>query len=127
MQEHEDTRQSEERHDREAFYERKHYYVSVQAGSILEDPEAAAFELEIVANEEELNRLQELFEELSSEDEAEMAHFTSHPFGSAPVERMNSAYDGFIEGIYKQLYELGTPETKRHIKTMGLFPEGTLS
>ena len=80
--------------DREAFYARKHYYVSVQAGSILEDPEAAAYELEIWANEEELNRLQELFEELVSEDEAEAAHFTSHPFGSTPVERINSAYDG---------------------------------
>lgn len=127
MQEHNDTMESEERHDREALHERKTYYVSVQAGSVLEDPEAAAFELEISANEEELNRLQELFEELSSEDEAEMAHFTSHPYGTTPVERINSAYDGFIEGIYKLLYELGTPETKRHIASMGLFPEGTLS
>jgi hypothetical protein len=110
-----------------AFYARHTYYVSVQAGSILEDPEAAVFEFEIRANEEELNRLQELFEELVSMDEAQAFHFTSHPYGTASSEEINEGYDVFMKDIYKLLYELGTPVTKKHIKAMGLFPEGELS
>jgi hypothetical protein len=109
-----------------AVGERKTYYVSVQAGSVLEDPKVASYELEIQASEEELNKLQELFEEYSSADEAEMIHFHKHPFGTAPVDRMNAMTDHYIEEIYKLLYRLGTSDTKRHIDSMGLFPEGSL-
>lgn len=100
--------------------ERKPYYVSVQAGQILEDPEAAAYELEIIVNEEEHTRLRELFGELSSMDEAEMYHFTSHPYGTASNSEINAGYDELIQRIYKQLYEFGTDTTKRHIESMQL-------
>jgi len=99
----------------------------VQAGSVLEDPTVASYELEIRANEEELNKLQELFEEMSSADEAQAFHFHKHPYGSAPVERMNSMTDQYIVDIYKLLYRLGTAETKEHIDSMGLFPAGSCS
>ncbi|MFC5652706.1 hypothetical protein ACFPYJ_27025 [Paenibacillus solisilvae] len=110
----------------EAFYARKPYYVSVQAGSILEDPTAAAYELVIEVNEEERNQLGELFDELSSMDEAEMIHFAQSPFGSASDEQINRGVDGLLVDIYKLLYKWGTPETKSHIATMGLFSEGSL-
>ncbi|MBB3067635.1 hypothetical protein FHS14_000605 [Paenibacillus baekrokdamisoli] len=110
----------------EAFYARKRYYVSVQAGSILESPTLAAYELVIEANQEERDQLEEWFGELSSMDEAEALHFTEHPFGSATVEEMSRGVDGILEEIYKQLYRLGTSETKNHIAMMGLFPEGNL-
>ncbi|WP_028561887.1 hypothetical protein [Paenibacillus pinihumi] len=103
----------------EAFYERKPYYVAVGAGQILEDPTAAAYELEILANEEELNRLQELFEELSSWDEAQVLHFT-RPFGSFSTERINLGYDHLLGRVYKLLYEVGTEQTKAHIESMHL-------
>ena len=86
-------------------------------------PPAATIE----ANKEELNRLQELFEELATMDEAEAFHFTRHPYGTAPIERISAGYDGFIEDIYRLLYQLGTPDTRAHISTMGLFPEGSLT
>lgn len=101
--------------------ERKHYYVSVQAGQILEDPQAAAYELEIIMNEEEHEKLRELFDELSSMDEAEMFHFAQSPFGSASDEQINVGYDGLIQRIYKRLYDLGTDTTKSHIESMQLF------
>lgn len=104
----------------EAFYERKPYYVAVGAGQILEDPTAAAYELEIYANEEELNRLQELFEELSSWDEAQVSHFSWNPFETASVERINLGYDQLITRIYQLMHELGSEETKAHIATMNL-------
>ncbi|MFC4776416.1 hypothetical protein ACFO9Q_06470 [Paenibacillus sp. GCM10023252] len=107
--------------DQSAKLDRKPFYVSVGAGQILEDPGAAAYELEITANEEELNRLQELMEELSSMDEAQAVHFSWHPYGATGVERINAGYDQLIQSIYRLLYECGTDQTKRHIETMQLF------
>ncbi|WP_027092065.1 hypothetical protein [Cohnella thermotolerans] len=94
--------------------ERKTYYVAVGAGQILEDKEAAPFEFAIRANEEELNKLQEKFEELASAEEASAFHFTG--WLTAGDEQTNEAYAGHLKGIYSLLYELGTEETKRHIE-----------
>jgi hypothetical protein len=99
--------------------ERKTYYVAVGAGSILEDREAAAFEFEIRANEEELNKLQEMFEELSSADEAAAFRFPVPPVTASEQER-TATYDHQIHDIYKLLFELGTEETKRHIESTNM-------
>jgi hypothetical protein len=99
---------------------RERYYVSVQAGQILTDPEAAAYELDIMANEEEVSRLREMFEELSSMDEAATAHF-SRTFNETDHDEMiNGASDEIITRIYRLLYECGTEGTRRHIASMGL-------
>ncbi|CAM4190811.1 hypothetical protein FHS16_000176 [Paenibacillus endophyticus] len=100
--------------------ERKRYYVSVQAGQILEDPQAAAYELEVSLSEEEHIKLRELFDELSSMDEAEMFHFSHSPFGSASDGEINGGYDDLIQQIYQKLHEHGTETTKRHIESMQL-------
>ncbi len=96
------------------------YYVSVQAGQILEDSEAAAYELAVRLNGRERVKLRELLDELSSMDEAQMFHFSSSPFGAASDAEINAGYDGLIRLIYRKLYEHGTEETKRHIETMGI-------
>ncbi|QGG57307.1 hypothetical protein [Paenibacillus sp. B01] len=100
--------------------QRKHYYVAVGAGQVLEDKEAAAYELEIVATEEEKDGLKALFAEMSSMDEAAMVHFHSHPFGSASVEEMNQGYEGILKQIYTLVYRLGTEETRRHVASLNL-------
>jgi hypothetical protein len=97
---------------------RKTYYVSVGAGQVLEVKEAAPFELVIRANEEELNKLQELFEETSSTDEAGAFTFEGLPSVSDDPEDKN--YDGLIHSVYRMLYELGTNETKRYIESMDI-------
>nr|WP_306812662.1 hypothetical protein [Paenibacillus soyae] len=84
------------------------------------DREAAAYELEINANDEEVARLRELFEELASMDEAEVAHFGLTPYEDSGDGAMNSASDEIISRIYKVLHDCGTKETKRHIETMGI-------
>ncbi len=99
--------------------ERKTYYVSVGAGQVLEDPEAAAFEFEIRANEEELNKLQELFEETSSAEEAAAFHFV-RPVMKYGNEDWNAAYGSQLHDIYKWLYHLGTEETKKHIESINI-------
>lgn len=100
--------------------QRKTYYVSVGAGQVLEDGEAASYELEIVANEHERDGLKALFAELSSMDEAELAHFHSSPFGSASLEEMNRGYEGLIKQIYTLIYRLGTEGTQKHIESMNM-------
>ncbi len=99
---------------------RERYYVSVQAGQILTDPEAAAYELDILANDEEVSRLRELFEELSSMDEAATAHFSRTFNETDHDETINGASDEIITRIYRLLYECGTDGTRRHIASMGL-------
>lgn len=99
--------------------QRLRYYVSVQAGQMLTDPEAAAYELDILANEEEANRLRELFEELSSMQEADIAFF-ARPVGIHHDETINGASDEIITRIYRLLYECGTEGTRSHIASMGL-------
>ncbi|BBI32441.1 hypothetical protein [Cohnella abietis] len=98
--------------------EKKTYYVSVGAGQVLEDKEAAAFELSIYANEAELDKLKELFEETQDADEDEAFHFSGLPTVSDSPE--NDTYDALISDIYRMIYELGTDETKRHIETMDI-------
>jgi len=110
----------EHRHE-ERFEGSKTFYVSVQAGQILEDQGAAAYELEIHANEDQVNALRELFEELSSMDEAQTFHFAGSPFSPDNDEALNGATDDIIGRIYRLLHECGTSETKRHIESMGLF------
>jgi hypothetical protein len=95
---------------------RKTYYVAVGSGEVLEDKGAAAFEFEIRANEAELNRLQKMFAELASDDEASLYRYPG--WLSAGEAEMNAVTDGHLRGIYRLLYELGTEETKRHIASM---------
>jgi hypothetical protein len=101
---------------------RKTYYVSVGAGQVLEDKEAAPFEFEIRANEEELSRLQQLFEDLSSADEAAAFHFPRQ-LTTQSLDDMNENYQHHLQEIYKLLYQLGTEETKRHIESIHILPE----
>lgn len=107
--------------DENVINERKKYYVSVQAGQILEDPAAAAYELVITANEEERSKLETLFAELSSMDEAQMLHFAYTPFERAGDLQMNEGYDDLIRQIYRLLHDYGTDETKKFIDTMNLW------
>ncbi|MDF2835196.1 MAG: hypothetical protein K0Q63_836 [Paenibacillus sp.] len=100
--------------------QRERYYVSVQAGQLLTDPEAAAYELDIMANEEEVSRLRELFEELSSMEEADIGFFARPVAKSENDEMINGASDEIITRIYRLLYECGTDGTRRHIESMGL-------
>lgn len=116
MQEHQEERQAVRRDV--AIFERKPYYVSVGACQILEDPQAAAYELEIQATEEEVTRLQELFEELTSWDEAQTFHFAHTPFTAFSTDRINLGYELLLKRVYAQLYELGTEQTKSHIQSM---------
>jgi len=98
--------------------DRKTYYVSVGAGQVLQDPEAASFEFAIRANEAELDKLQELFEEIQDADEDEALSYKGSPTVSDSPE--NDTYDALLQEVYRMLHELGTHETRRHIESMNV-------
>ncbi|WP_127529764.1 hypothetical protein [Paenibacillus kobensis] len=95
--------------------ERRRYYVSAASGQVLEDPEAAAYELVIEANDDEVNKLKELFGEYSSMDEAEAFHFLRHPYETSDDRAITAGTDTIINQIYGMLYDLGTEETKQFL------------
>lgn len=97
--------------------DKKTYYVSVQAGSVLENEGDAAYEFEIVATEDEVDDLIERFEMLSDADNstAFRAILPALPYHQ-DVE--HDTYDWALTDIYRRLYELGTEETKRVIADM---------
>ena len=98
------------------------YYISVQAGSILEEQGAASYEFEIEATEDEISQLQEMFDDRM---DAEDASFMRAPTPAIPYhyDRENDAYDYFNKKIYSMLYDLGTEETKKHIASMGILTQ----
>ncbi|MWC28700.1 hypothetical protein GON22_11400 [Paenibacillus sp. MMS18-CY102] len=100
--------------------ERKLYYVSVAAGQVLDDPEAAAYELVINANREEVNRLKTLFNDYSSMDEAQAFHFARNPYETTSDAELNGGTDEIIVQIYRLLRELGTEETKQFLASNNL-------
>lgn len=99
--------------------EKKTYYVSVQAGTLLEEEGAAAFEFEIEATEHDVERLAELFEDMKIVDEhsSVRAHL---PVLQYHVDVENDAYDEKITEVYRELHRLGTASTKHHIERMGI-------
>lgn len=97
--------------------EKKTYYISVGSGDIVREKDVTNFEFEIQATEEELNELEELFEE---KEEAELgsARRAVTPYYEYHNDGENDAYDASLKDIYKMIHKLGTPETRSHIESM---------
>jgi hypothetical protein len=99
--------------------EKSTYYVSVQTGSVVANEGDAAFEFEIEATEEEILELQRLFDNLDKADDR--AFFRAHvPFLEYWHDEPNDATGRHLTEVYRLLHRLGTPETKRHIESMGV-------
>jgi len=103
--------------------EKKTYYVTVGSAEILEPEDVIGnFELEIVATEDEIDQLEELFDDrlVSEEASAVRAHI---PFREYHQDVPNDDYDRSLAQIYKLLHQLGTPETKKHIEQMNVLEQ----
>ncbi|NHN31199.1 hypothetical protein [Paenibacillus agricola] len=102
--------------------DKKTYYVAVGSSEILEPEDMTGnFEFEIIASEEEVDQLQELFEE--NEDAHDDTYIRSHlPFPLHDNNRGNSTADYYMTQIYSKLHQLGTHETKAHIESMNILP-----
>jgi rubrerythrin len=104
--------------------ERKTYYVTVHHGEIMDDPTAFNYDFVIEANEEELDQLEELFEDTADAEEDTITHsFTLS--SSTYYNNENDTYDLGLRDIYRKLHELGTVETKQHIEKMNILNDNT--
>ena len=105
--------------------DKKTYYVSVQANTILENEGAAAYEFKIHATPEEMNFLQDMMNEKMEFDDATFtrAHLPGMPYHQ-DVE--NDDYDDSLKQIYKKIYEYGDEAAKKTIASMDLDEVGTL-
>ncbi|MFD0710851.1 hypothetical protein [Paenibacillus sp. GCM10027626] len=99
--------------------DRQKYYVSVQAKTIMAQQGDAAYEFEIMANQEELNRLNALFRRMMDFDGDAyiLTHLPGIPYHN---DEPNDGFDYYLREIYNTLYELGTEETKDHIAEMNM-------
>lgn len=95
------------------------YYVSVQAGSIVPNERDSEFEFEIEATPEQVRELQQRFDGREEADNA--AFFRAHvPFLEYRHDAPNDEADRHLTDVYRMIHRLGTPETKRHIESMGV-------
>jgi hypothetical protein len=99
--------------------EKRKYYVSVQAKTIMENQGDAAYELEIEAAPQEVHQLQELFE---SENETDFANYVRmhNPEILADELVMHAFLDQYLTHVYRLIYQLGTPETRMFVQSMNV-------
>jgi hypothetical protein len=79
----------------------------------------AAYEFEIDATEEEVEKLTLLFNEWAAADERTFIrnHIPGIPYHH---DSENDWYDSLLKEIYSTIYQLGTDRTKHHISSMNL-------
>ncbi|GIQ67360.1 hypothetical protein DUZ99_02475 [Xylanibacillus composti] len=99
--------------------DKRTYYVSVQAATILENQGDAAYEFEIEATPKEAAQLGELMEVQKDYD---FESFFRAPIPGIPYhyDGPNDGYDTSMRQVFAKLHELGTAETKQHIEQMGI-------
>jgi hypothetical protein len=85
----------------------------------MENPGDAAYELEISATPEDVEKLSDIFENMGDFDQASFlkSQALAYPYHLDPE---NDGYDYYLAEAYKLLYGLGSSETKRHIENAGL-------
>jgi len=95
------------------------YYVSVQAGTVMQNKGDAAYEFEIEALQSDKERLEMLLGLKMSYDDSS---FVRTPIPGIPYhyDEENDNYDAVLLNIFKLIYDLGTAETKDHIASMHL-------
>ncbi len=99
--------------------EKETYYISVGARGISKIKTGTPFELEIEATADEIRALRSIFNEMYNSDA--MGFVRAHiPFLEYHNDMENDMIDRDLTNVYQMLYDLGKPETKQHIESMGI-------
>ncbi|WP_042223780.1 hypothetical protein [Oceanobacillus manasiensis] len=100
--------------------QRKHYFVKITEKEINEVsiPDRSA-EYEIVANNEEVEEIRELFlhENKNAKNSVE---YLSKPFDEWGADDERNSYDDHLITVYRKVYKLGTDKTKEKIGELGI-------
>ncbi|PTM57917.1 hypothetical protein [Desmospora activa] len=109
-------------------HSRNRYYVSIHSGEtmgeVLQQPDDSSFQFEIEATQEELQQLNNLIGNNSVEDME--TFWDSHiPFLAYNQNRENDGYDRTLQQVYQLVYQLGTPQTRKQLEAMGIWPGGS--
>ncbi|MGG1660797.1 hypothetical protein [Brevibacillus sp. NRS-1366] len=99
--------------------EKKRYYVSLQAGTVMEHQGDSGYEFEIEATEDDVAYLKTMFEDRTA---YEFNTFTRSHIVALPYhfDSENDQYDECLRQIYAAIHKWGTDETKNHIQSMGI-------
>jgi hypothetical protein len=96
--------------------DKKTYYIAVGPGEIMENQGDSSYEFEIVATQEDIDRLEDLFEEKDNADQSSHVHAWL-PFIHT-YDGPNKDHDYYLHEVYRMLHKLGTEETKAQIEQM---------
>ncbi|MGN7415456.1 hypothetical protein [Paenibacillus sp. SAF-068] len=91
------------------------YYVSVMGRSVIPDPSVTSYEWIIQATPQEAEHLLGLLN-LMQEKEEEAFPGMVFPWPDTPEESVNRAYETVLQQVYREIYRLGTPETRHQIE-----------
>ncbi|WP_342773941.1 hypothetical protein [Paenibacillus oralis] len=98
--------------------EKKRYYVSVQGRSVLDDPGAAAYEWSVEATSEEADTLKHILDQLGEKEESTFLAYT-YPWPDTPEDDVNRSYQSVVSGLFREIYRLGTAETREQLERAG--------
>ncbi|GGF89546.1 hypothetical protein [Paenibacillus aceti] len=98
--------------------DRKMFYVSVQGRSVLDDPEATSYEWVIRATPEEADSIRYKLQQLGEKEESTFLAYT-FPWPDSPEDVVNHSYQSVLDGLYREIYRLGTEETRQLLQRVG--------
>lgn len=100
----------------------KLYYVSLSAYTIAEQPSQLADQFTVLADDDERTQMQTLLQIEQQRDER--THLRAViPYKSADHDESSERYNDSLIDVYRYLYKIGTPDTKRHIERMNILAE----
>ena len=102
---------------------KKTYYVSIQNALAAEEPLDDTFDFEIEATEDEIEKLQQLFEEPMNYTATVPAELFTSLGPSGEIQERIRNYDHALYKVYQMIYDLGSPKTKQFIEENEILKE----
>lgn len=101
--------------------QKKTYYIDIGTGEISQNATSSTWSYQILANDEEITQLRELFDQNYSTEWKNF--FRAHtPYVQYHYDRENDDYDNTMQQIYGMIHKLGDEEAKKHIESMNILP-----
>lgn len=98
--------------------QKKLYYVSI-SGKRIEPEPSINDQLTVVGTDDEMNALQQKLDQIQRDDE--ITQFRAPiPYKSSDHDKATDKFNEDLIKVYHAIYELGTDETRAHIRQMNI-------